>query len=524
MKKFMTGVLKFGVVFVLAALLSWWGMRAYEAWRSPLYLWHTYVPEELTEDEMDAADLEAYLKREEELFEGVRKNVTEKLPPEARIGSNRFYEGSTVYPPSLSENWNRTYVLYPEGEIKGAAIFLHGLTDAPYSLRHIARRYRERGFVAVGMRMPAHGTVPAALTDTSWEEWMAATRLAVRAARKLGGEGKPLHIVGFSNGGALAMKYALDCLEDVSLPRADRLVLISPMIGITRFARFAGLAGVPSFFPAFARSAWLSVLPEFNPFKYNSFPVNGATQSSRLTRALQSQIARASQRDSFLELPPILTFQSVMDYTVSTPAIMYGLYARLPGNGSELVLFDVNQATLFSPLMRSASGSVLSRLMPPFPQLFDISVVGNASPDDVYTVSTTTRSGTAKPEVRELFIRYPRDIFSMSHLSLPFPMDDALYGMTPPPGSYKKFGVNLGTLAARGERGALVVNLDSLFRTTSNPFFPYLMERIDSVIDNPAPMKGVDWSGIEKAAPVSPEMLERESELIMDEDRADFTP
>jgi len=32
-------------------------------------------------------------------------------------------------------------------------------------------------------------------------------------------------------------------------------------------------------------------LPEFNPFKYNSFPVNGAWQSHRLTQALQQQIA-----------------------------------------------------------------------------------------------------------------------------------------------------------------------------------------------------------------------------------------
>ena len=39
--------------------------------------------------------------------------------------------------------------------------------------------------------------------------------------------------------------------------------------------------------PAFAKSAWLSIVPEFNPFKYNSFPVNGARQSHRLTTALQ---------------------------------------------------------------------------------------------------------------------------------------------------------------------------------------------------------------------------------------------
>ena len=38
---------------------------------------------------------------------------------------------------------------------------------------------------------------------------------------------------------------------------------------------------------AFASAAWLDTMPEFNPFKYNSFPVNGARQSYRLTDALQ---------------------------------------------------------------------------------------------------------------------------------------------------------------------------------------------------------------------------------------------
>jgi len=33
-------------------------------------------------------------------------------------------------------------------------------------------------------------------------------------------------------------------------------------------------------------------------------------------------------------------------------------------------------------------------------------------------------------------------------------------------------------MATRGERGILIVSLDSLSRMSSNPFFPYLLERI----------------------------------------------
>ena len=172
------------------------------------------------------------------------------------------------------------------------------------------------------IRLPAHGTVPGALTDVEWQDWMAATRLAVREAKRRIGPSLPLHMVGFSNGGALALKYALDAIEDPTLARPDRLVLISPMIGITEFARFAGLAGLPAIFPAFAKAAWLSVLPEFNPFKYNSFPVNGARQSFLLTNALQQQITRLARERRLDRLAPVLTFQSVIDFTVSTRAIV----------------------------------------------------------------------------------------------------------------------------------------------------------------------------------------------------------
>ena len=92
----------------------------------------------------------------------------------------------------------------------GTAVFLHGLTDAPYSQRHIAERCHAHGYVAIAIRLPGHGTVPGALAEIEWEEWMAATRLAVREARRRNGPSLPLHLIGFSNGGALAMKYALD--------------------------------------------------------------------------------------------------------------------------------------------------------------------------------------------------------------------------------------------------------------------------------------------------------------------------
>lgn len=479
-------LLKVGAALLLVALLTFLAIRIYDTQQGPpLKPWHTYVPHELTAKEIDKADWTAYLKAEDALFAAIRADIAEKLDAPDRIPINRYFAGSPVYPPHFSQDWNRSYILEPEGAPSGAVVLLHGLTDSPYSLRHIAHRYRAHGYVAVAIRLPAHGTVPGALTDVEWEDWQAATRLAVREARRRAGGSLPLHLVGFSNGGALALQYALDAIGDQELARPDRLVLISPMIGITQFARFAGLAGLPAILPAFAKAAWLSILPEFNPFKYNSFPVNGARQSHNLTVVLQRQIARYARDGRLADLPPILTFQSVIDFTVSTRAIITAFYNQLPANGGELVLFDINRTFKLDELLSNAAETMLTRLLPAPPRSFRTTIITNADADSDEVVERVTEVGAVTEQSRALGLRYPANVYSLSHIALPFPLSDGLYGLQPDPTEH--FGINLGNIATRGELGALVVNLNLLSRMSSNPFFPYMLERIEEGMGQTAP-------------------------------------
>ena len=476
-------LLVLALVFAAAVL----ALRAWDSQRGPpLEPWHTYVPQELHRDALDKADWATYLRNEQKIFEDVRREVVDRISPETAVPGNRYYAKSPIYPGNFRDDFNRSYVLEPEGPPAGAVVLLHGLTDSPYSLRHVARHYRDRGFVAVAIRLPAHGTVPGALTDVEWEDWTAATRLAVREATRRAGSGRPLHIVGFSNGGALAMKYALEALENDRLAKPERVILVSPMIGITSFARFAGLAALPALLPAFAKAAWLGLLPEFNPFKYNSFPVNGARQSHRLTVALQEEITRQGREGRLKGLPPILTFQSVVDFTVSTPAVISRLYDQLPPNGSELVLFDLNRHAVLNPLLRDAAETVLNRILPSPPRAYRTTVITNASAETLDVVELVTEPGATEEKRRPLDLAFPREIFSLSHVALPFPMSDSLYGLKPD-GSDEDFGVHLGDLAPRGERGVLIVALDTLVRMSSNPFFPYMLGRIDQQIPGKRP-------------------------------------
>jgi hypothetical protein len=111
---------------------------------------------------------------------------------------------------------------------------------------------------------------------------------------------------------------------------------------------------------------------------------------------------------------------------------------------------------------------------------FRVTVIANAAENDSRTVARTTEADSGKSTVTPLSINYPDNIFSLSHIALPFPPNDPVYGTEPD--MSENFGVRLGTAAPRGERGALILNLDAVLRISSNPFYPYVRKRIESVI------------------------------------------
>jgi hypothetical protein len=189
-------------------------------------------------------------------------------------------------------------------------------------------------------------------------------------------------------------------------------------------------------------------------------------------------------------MPPVLTFQSVIDFTVSTPAILAALYAFLPDNGSEIVLFDVNRTVKFGPLLRPSSHVALERMTPITPQTYRFTAIANAGEDTDATVERSIAPGQLEAVVRPLDLPYPSGVFSLSHLAIPIPPDDPLYGTRPDPKSRLEFGLNLGALDARGERGALIVDQEFLTRLPSNPFFPYLLARVEEGIDRPPAPSG----------------------------------
>ncbi len=444
----------------------------------PLKVWHeAELEHRLERRDIDAMDgLADYLEREKQLFEELEGAIYAQVEEADRLAFNRYHRGSATDPGNLFGDFNRTFEVAPEGPVRCGVLLVHGLTDAPYSMRHLADVYVEEGCYALALRMPGHGTVPGELLRSDWRDWRAAVALGARAVRQQLTDGAPLFLAGDSNGGALVVGHALDALDDERLEPVSGLMLFSPMIGVTPFSRFAAWGKIVSTLDYFAQFAWLDIVPEFDPFKYNSFPKNAGHQTFLVTAALRSRLAELETEGRLAEIPPVLTFQSLVDATVSTPAIVETLYRRLRTPGSELVLFDLNRRSQVGPFLRQDHLAFVESLLTGPQTPFDVTLIGNVSSDTPAVAERHRPAHSDKVVKTALDARWPAGTYSLSHIAIVFPPEDELYGTAA--ASSAAGVIALGALNPRGERGVTSVSIDNLVRLRHNPFFAYMAKRL----------------------------------------------
>lgn len=469
------GMAAVGLVAALAA-----GFAAQAWWRLPdLAPWHRIaLDEEYTRDRRDIADFEAYLALEQRLFAALEQRVLGHPDAQALPMLARYRAGSEVARLAAGDGNRSSVVRTPDG--RGAVLLIHGLSDAPYSMHAIGRTYRALGYHVVSLRLPGHGTVPAALTRAQAEDWSAAVSLAARQAAALAGADRPWHIAGYSTGGALALDYALAALERDDLPRPSQLLLFSPAIGLAAGAGASRVADAFAFLPPLEKARWMDVLPEYDPYKYNSFPVNAAKQIVRLTDAVDARLHAAAAAGRLERLPQVTAFVSIVDATVSAPDVVARLFARLPARGHELVVFDVNRSVQLAGLIDPSADRHLALLdsAPAWP--FRLVRIGNRAPGSAELVAWVRPAGAPRSVPEALGLDWPAGLVSLGHLALTLPASDPLYGLQPELAPGQRF--TLGGPPPRGEGGAMVVSLATLARPRSNPFFPVVERRIAAAI------------------------------------------
>ena len=444
--------------------------------------WHEFVPaNEFSRGEDPAIDtLAGYLELEERLFRELEE-WNDSLEP-SREALGRFNPASPTHPENFEVNLNRTFHLVAE-EPRGGALLLHGLSDSPYSLLPLGRILHRQGYDVVGLRLPGHGTAPGALRHVDWRDWQAAVRLAARGVRERVGGEVPFVLAGYSNGAALSVDYALSALDDDTLPLPDRMVFLSPALAVTRLAALARFQRWISYLPGLDGLAWNSVLTEYDPYKYNSFALNAGEQIYRLTRHVERRLQALAHTGRMGEFPPVLAALSVVDATVPPISSMSRLYGRIEAPGSEIVLFDVNRSAQMEMFL-SADGSKLIELLhgeEPFP--FRVTLVSNADDESERIVARHRAAGSASWTVEPLELAWPSGVYSLSHVAIPFPPDDPIYGRLPQIAE----PYPLGNVEPRGERGALSVPIPLLMRLRYNPFFSYLGQRVERFIDSERP-------------------------------------
>jgi hypothetical protein len=106
--------------------------------------------------------------------------------------------------------------------------------------------------------------------------------------------------------------------------------------------------------------------------------------------------------------------------------------------------------------------------------------VTNARAGAPEAVARVLAPGSTEVVETPLELAWPPQIFSLSHLAVPFRPDDPLFGIAPDMGV--DYGARLGLMAPRGERGVLSVPIDQWMRLNCNPFCGYLETKVREAV------------------------------------------
>jgi alpha-beta hydrolase superfamily lysophospholipase len=465
------------VTIGVAVVATIWFVRAFDARNMPdLQIWHTYEAEHefRAHDYPDGISLGEYRELEDRLFAEMDEHVYATIDAKNSELFNRYNKQGEAYAGDKGVAWNRSFVIDTPNPV-GGILLLHGASDSPYSVRALAETFADHGLYVAVFRMPGHGTIPTGLRDVELEDWRAIARSGMQhVAEKVGPE-LPVYFGGYSAGAALAVDYALDAALDNSLPMPDRLFLYSPSIAVTPFAWFSNWDLALASIPYFRKFAWMQIETEYDPYKYNSFPKNGGYLAFQLSENIVRKIAALNRTENARLLPPTIAFQSLVDSTVRTDALIYNLFEQMPSNGHELVLFDINRSEVIQHFIIDSERDLLEELEKKAPAKYLYTLVTNRDEQSTYVHSRTRVAGAMGPVTVDLPYQWPDGVYSLSHVAIPFRPTDARYGAYGDDGLPNTNSFN--NMAPRGEQAILAIPLGRLMRLRYNPFFGYVESR-----------------------------------------------
>ena len=258
----------------------------------------------------DGLTFAEYVKRTREMLQGIHSKISINDLEKVVDGNSPF-----ELKPSLA---------FSSGSCKAyrrGILLTHGLSDSPYLMRDLAAFFQENGFRVMAICLPGHGTQPGDLLDVSWQEW---ARVVDYGVDRLEEEVEDIYLGGFSAGGALSI---FQSLRD---KRVNGLFLFSPAIRITPWAVLAKFHKLYSWLLPCGK--WLSIKPDHDIYKYESFPINAAVQIYALTREIKRLLSKQK-----MDIP-VFVACSEDDITVDTSATL-DFVARARNFYNKVVLY-----------------------------------------------------------------------------------------------------------------------------------------------------------------------------------------
>ncbi|MDH3352596.1 MAG: hypothetical protein OEM51_13710, partial [Gammaproteobacteria bacterium] len=116
------------------------------------------------------------------------------------------------------------------------------------------------------------------------------------------------------------------------------------------------------------------------------------------------------------------------------------------------------------------------------PSTFSVTILKNRNQSGAEIDALTLAAGQSQAVNTATNLIWPAQIYSLSHIAIPFRADDQLYGdgsITDP----NHPGLVFGALAPRGEKGVLLFTSDFFLRTRHNPFYAFQSQYLTEWLD-----------------------------------------
>lgn len=204
---------------------------------------------------------------------------------------------------------------------KTGLLFIHGLSDSPYSLKSMSHALKKECIWVRGILLDGHGTKQEDLLHVTRGDWRNTVKVSADEFSKKVDE---LYLVGFSTGGGLALDYGVK----TNIDNLQGIILVSPLIKINNSVDWL-LVFLSPFID------WLDQNVEDDYAKYASIPVPTMKEAYKLSIEVRKHLNRQA-----IQLP-VFIVASEQDATLDT-SVTLDYLRKIPNPLSRFVLYSSN--------------------------------------------------------------------------------------------------------------------------------------------------------------------------------------